>query len=145
MGTPARRALAVYPGILLQGSPAEYPTPLEVAGRDAMFGGERINATEDRAVLHTALRLPADSRLEVEGQDVVADVHEVLRRHEALRTTFTTIQGRPFQTVAPAFDLRRVSPLGAVAAGAGSPAQTRTRVRSAAAPARRSCSPPRHS
>ncbi|HYH35079.1 MAG TPA: glucose-6-phosphate isomerase, partial [Nocardioides sp.] len=48
--------------------------------RDAMFRGERINATEDRAVLHTALRLPADSRLEVDGRDVVADVHQVLRR-----------------------------------------------------------------
>ncbi|QZY30671.1 glucose-6-phosphate isomerase [Nocardioides coralli] len=48
--------------------------------RDAMFRGERINVTEDRAVLHTALRLPADATLEVAGQDVVADVHEVLRR-----------------------------------------------------------------
>ena len=35
----ARRALAVYPGLLLQGAPAEYPTPLEVAGRDAIFVG----------------------------------------------------------------------------------------------------------
>lgn len=48
--------------------------------RDAMFAGERINVTEDRSVLHTALRLPADAQLEVEGQDVVADVHEVLDR-----------------------------------------------------------------
>jgi glucose-6-phosphate isomerase len=48
--------------------------------RDAMFAGERINVTEDRAVLHTALRLPADARLRVDGQDVVADVHEVLGR-----------------------------------------------------------------
>jgi len=48
--------------------------------RDAMFTGERINVTEDRPVLHTALRLPADARLEVEGQAVVADVHEVLDR-----------------------------------------------------------------
>jgi glucose-6-phosphate isomerase len=48
--------------------------------RDAMLAGERINVTEDRAVLHTALRLPADARLEVDGQDVVADVHEVLDR-----------------------------------------------------------------
>ena len=45
-----------------------------------MFRGERINVTEDRAVLHTALRLPADAELVVDGQDVVADVHEVLRR-----------------------------------------------------------------
>ena len=48
--------------------------------RDAMFRGEHINVTEDRAVLHTALRLPPDATLEVDGQDVVADVHEVLER-----------------------------------------------------------------
>ncbi|MGN6780169.1 MAG: glucose-6-phosphate isomerase, partial [Marmoricola sp.] len=50
------------------------------ARRDAMFGGEHINVTEDRAVLHTALRLPADAHLEVDGKDVVAEVHEVLGR-----------------------------------------------------------------
>ncbi len=48
--------------------------------RDAMFRGERINVTEDRAVLHTALRLPESASLEVDGHDVVADVHEVLGR-----------------------------------------------------------------
>jgi glucose-6-phosphate isomerase len=48
--------------------------------RDAMLAGEHINVTEDRAVLHTALRLPAVASLEVDGQDVVADVHDVLRR-----------------------------------------------------------------
>jgi len=48
--------------------------------RDAMFRGEHINVSEDRAVLHTALRLPESARLEVDGQHVVADVHEVLRR-----------------------------------------------------------------
>jgi glucose-6-phosphate isomerase len=48
--------------------------------RDAMFRGDRINATEDRSVLHTALRLPADATLEVDGTDVVAEVHDVLRR-----------------------------------------------------------------
>ena len=46
--------------------------------RDAMFSGEHINTSEDRAVLHTALRLPRDAKLRVDGQDVVADVHEVL-------------------------------------------------------------------
>ncbi|WP_306207855.1 glucose-6-phosphate isomerase [Actinoplanes sp. RD1] len=46
----------------------------------AMFAGEHINVTEDRAVLHTALRLPRDASLTVDGQDVVADVHEVLDR-----------------------------------------------------------------
>jgi glucose-6-phosphate isomerase len=48
--------------------------------RDAMFAGERINLTEQRAVLHTALRAPRDSALVVDGQDVVADVHAVLDR-----------------------------------------------------------------
>ena len=48
--------------------------------RDEMFAGRHINVTEDRAVLHTALRLPADAHLVVDGQDVVADVHDVLRR-----------------------------------------------------------------
>ncbi|TDL04579.1 glucose-6-phosphate isomerase [Mycolicibacterium obuense] len=48
--------------------------------RDAMFSGEHINTSEDRAVLHTALRLPRDAELSVDGQDVVADVHEVLDR-----------------------------------------------------------------
>src|SRR4029079_12140760 len=47
---------------------------------DAMFRGERINVTEDRAVLHTALRQPEGVSLEVDGHDVVADVHEVLAR-----------------------------------------------------------------
>jgi glucose-6-phosphate isomerase len=48
--------------------------------RDEMLAGRHINVTEDRAVLHTALRLPADARLEVDGQEVVTEVHEVLRR-----------------------------------------------------------------
>ncbi|MEU6024150.1 glucose-6-phosphate isomerase [Micromonospora sp. NPDC047134] len=46
----------------------------------AMFAGEHINGTEDRAVLHTALRLPADATLTVDGQDVVGDVHGVRQR-----------------------------------------------------------------
>jgi glucose-6-phosphate isomerase len=50
------------------------------ARRDAMFRGEHINVSEDRAVLHTALRLPESASLTVDGQDVVADVHAVLRR-----------------------------------------------------------------
>lgn len=48
--------------------------------RAAMFAGEHVNVTEDRAVLHTALRLPPSAALTVDGQDVVADVHDVLRR-----------------------------------------------------------------
>src|SRR6201995_1410447 len=57
--------------------------PAEPAGperRDAMFRGEHINVSENRAVLHIALRLPAGTELVVDGQDVVADVHEVLGR-----------------------------------------------------------------
>jgi glucose-6-phosphate isomerase len=50
---------------------------------DAMFAGRRINATEDRAVLHVALRAPRDVRIEVEGRDVVPDVHAVLDRMAA--------------------------------------------------------------
>ncbi len=52
------------------------------ARREAMFSGEHINTTEDRAVLHTALRRPKEQAgtLVVDGQDVVADVHEVLVR-----------------------------------------------------------------
>ncbi|MEW2038843.1 glucose-6-phosphate isomerase [Streptomyces sp. NPDC005534] len=46
--------------------------------RDAMFRGERINTTEDRAVLHTALRAPADAVVEVDGENVVPRVHAVL-------------------------------------------------------------------
>ena len=50
--------------------------------RDAVFSGEHINTTEDRAVLHTALRRPKDQigKFVVDGQDTVADVHEVLDR-----------------------------------------------------------------
>ena len=46
--------------------------------RDEMLSGAHINTSEDRAVLHTALRLPADTKLIVEGRNVVADVHAVL-------------------------------------------------------------------
>lgn len=52
------------------------------ARRDAMYAGEKINTTENRAVLHTALRRPAadKGKVMVDGQDCVADVHEVLDR-----------------------------------------------------------------
>src|SRR5262245_54644076 len=51
----------------------------EVASRrDAMLRGEHINATEDRPVLHTALRAPAETSLSVDGVDVVREVHAVL-------------------------------------------------------------------
>jgi glucose-6-phosphate isomerase len=48
--------------------------------RDAMFRGEHINVSEDRAVLHVALRMPATATLTVDGQDVIGDVHAVLAR-----------------------------------------------------------------
>ncbi len=48
--------------------------------RDAMFAGEHINVSEDRAVLHVALRMPKTASLVVDGKDVVAEVHEVLDR-----------------------------------------------------------------
>jgi glucose-6-phosphate isomerase len=48
--------------------------------RDAMFRGERINVSENRAVLHVALRMPKNSSLVVDGVDVVAEVHDVLDR-----------------------------------------------------------------
>ncbi len=48
--------------------------------RDAMFRGDHINVSENRAVLHVALRMPADESLIVDGTDVVAEVHEVLGR-----------------------------------------------------------------
>ena len=46
--------------------------------RDAMFSGERINLTENRAVLHTALRAPRGAKLLLDGEDVIAEVHDVL-------------------------------------------------------------------
>ena len=51
----------------------------DLAGRiEAMFSGERINTTENRPVLHTALRSARDDAFSVDGEDVVADVHSVL-------------------------------------------------------------------
>jgi glucose-6-phosphate isomerase len=47
---------------------------------DAMFRGDRINVTEDRPALHVALRAPRDAVIEVEGRNVVPEVHEVLDR-----------------------------------------------------------------
>lgn len=74
------------------------------ARRDAMLRGERINVTEDRAVLHTALRLPRDASLEVAGTDVVAEVHEVLDRvyafAEQVRSgEWTGVTGQRIRTV----------------------------------------------
>jgi glucose-6-phosphate isomerase len=51
-----------------------------VARRNAMFRGEKINNTEKRAVLHIALRAPRGTRIEVDGKDVIPEVHEVIDR-----------------------------------------------------------------
>jgi len=72
--------------------------------RAAMLAGERINPTEDRSVLHTALRAPAGASLVVDGIDVVAQVHEVLDREyafaEAVRGgEWTGATGRRIATV----------------------------------------------
>ena len=72
--------------------------------RDAMFAGERINLTENRAVLHTALRAPRGTPLTVDGQDVNADVHAVLDRvrvfSEAVRAgTWLGHSGKPITDI----------------------------------------------
>jgi glucose-6-phosphate isomerase len=79
----------------------------DVAGRyAAMLAGEHINTTEDRAVLHTALRRPAgsSSALVVDGQNVDADVHEVLGKMSAFAERvrsgeWTGVTGKPVKTV----------------------------------------------
>ena len=72
--------------------------------RDRMFAGEHINVTEDRAVLHTALRRPATDSLTVNGQDAIADVHEVLEKVYAFARRVRSgewvgITGKPVKTV----------------------------------------------
>lgn len=72
--------------------------------RGEMFAGERINVTEDRAVLHTALRLPRTASLVVDGEDVVVEVHEVLDRMFAFaervrRGEWTGVTGKRIRTV----------------------------------------------
>ena len=53
---------------------------------EAMFGGQKINATEGRAVLHVALRAPRGATIMVDGQNVVPEVHAVLDRMAAFST-----------------------------------------------------------
>jgi glucose-6-phosphate isomerase len=71
---------------------------------EAMFAGERINLTEDRAVLHVALRAPRDASIVVDGTDVVPEVHAVLDRMaefaDAVRSgAWTGHTGRPIRNV----------------------------------------------
>ena len=72
--------------------------------RDRMFAGEHINVTEDRAVLHTALRRPVTDSLTVDGEDAVADVHAVLDKIYAFARRVRSgewvgITGKPVKTV----------------------------------------------
>ncbi len=72
--------------------------------REMMFHGDHINVTEDRAVLHTALREPPGAVLEVEGADIVSEVHDVLKRvyafAEQVRSgAWTGITGLPIRTI----------------------------------------------
>jgi glucose-6-phosphate isomerase len=72
--------------------------------REAMFRGERINETEDRPVLHVALRMPRERSLLVDGRDVVKEVHEVLDRMAAFAERvrsgeWTGHGGRPIKAV----------------------------------------------
>ena len=71
---------------------------------EAMFRGDRINTTENRSVLHVALRMPKGTSLVVEGRDVVADVHEVLDRMSAFAErvrsgAWTGHTGKPIRNV----------------------------------------------
>ena len=74
------------------------------ARRDAMFAGERINTTEDRAVLHIALRAPEGTQILVDGTDVVPEVHAVRRQMRAFAEqvrsgAWTGHTGRPIRSV----------------------------------------------
>ncbi|NTX99993.1 glucose-6-phosphate isomerase [Deinococcus sp. JMULE3] len=74
------------------------------AKRDAMFAGEKINVTEGRAVLHTALRAPAGATVMVDGHNVVPDVHEVLGRMAAFADqvragTWLGYTGKPLKNI----------------------------------------------
>jgi len=72
--------------------------------RDAMFAGDKINVSENRSVLHVALRMPKGTSLIVDGTDVVAEVHEVLDRMADFATkirsgAWTGYTGRPIRNV----------------------------------------------
>ncbi|MFF5786603.1 glucose-6-phosphate isomerase [Streptomyces sp. NPDC012693] len=72
--------------------------------RDAMFRGEKINTTEDRAVLHTALRAPREAVIEVDGENVVPAVHAVLDKMAVFADTvraggWTGHTGKPIKNI----------------------------------------------
>jgi len=64
--------------------------------RDMMFAGKHINVSEDRAVLHVALRMPAGRSLIVDGTDVVAQVHQVLDRMASFAESVRSGQWKGF-------------------------------------------------
>jgi glucose-6-phosphate isomerase len=95
------------------------------ARRDAMFAGEKINETEGRAVLHTALRAPKSAQIIVDGRDVIPEIHATLDRMEAFTNAVQTGEivadnGEPFSDVVnigiggsdlgPAMAVRALSP-----------------------------------
>jgi glucose-6-phosphate isomerase len=63
---------------------------------DAMFGGEKINITENRAVLHVALRAPRKATIKTDGKNVVPEVHEVLDRMEVFSKSIHSGQWKGF-------------------------------------------------
>jgi glucose-6-phosphate isomerase len=72
--------------------------------RDAMFAGDKINVSENRSVLHVALRMPETATLVVDGTDVVAEVHQVLRRMasfaESVRSgNWAGFTGKPIKNI----------------------------------------------
>ena len=83
----------------------ELAAATDVAGlRDAMFRGEKINTTEDRAVLHTALRAPRGAVIEVDGENVVPEVHAVLDKmagfaDQVRSGAWTGHTGRPIRNI----------------------------------------------
>jgi len=75
-----------------------------LARRDAMFRGDRINRTEDRAVLHVALRAPRGAQISVDGRNIVPEVHEVLDRMAAFADrvrsgTWRGHSGKPLRNI----------------------------------------------
>lgn len=74
------------------------------AARDSMFAGQKINTTEQRAVLHVALRAPAGQQIIVDGQDVIPAVHKTLQQMKSFATAvrngnWTGYTGKRIRTV----------------------------------------------
>jgi glucose-6-phosphate isomerase len=71
---------------------------------EKLFSGDKVNTSENRPALHTALRLPADNELTVDGEDIVSDIHDTLGRMEQIVNRMHTGQwrgfsGRPVDTI----------------------------------------------